>query len=618
MRGEHDQRVHRTPYPRESTVHGLFEEWADRTPTAPALRTGDRTLDYGELDRRANRLAHRLRRLGVGRESRVGLCVRDSRWVIGALAVLKAGGAYVPLDPAYPVERLDHMCAEAGAEVVLGAGRPGWLDFPDTDTLDEPDTRPVVTAGPLSLAYVMFTSGSTGRPKAVAVGHRNIVRLVRSGDSIVVRPGDVALQAATVSFDAATLELWGALLNGASVVTGVDPDAMLVPDRLRNVLAEHGVDVLFLPTALLRQLTAEDPTVFRAVRHLSFGGEQVDGRTVTGLAEHCPDTELLNVYGPTEITTYATAHRCDGTTDASAVVPIGVPRTNSGAYVLDEHLRPVEGDTPGELFVGGDGVARGYLGRAADTAARFLPDPYAGEPGARMYRTGDLVRRRPDGALVFLGRVDRQVKVRGHRVEPGEVEEALRGDGDVRDVVVVADRDAHGDARLLAYVVLGERVCALDVRARLADRVPAYLVPAVFVEIDRIPLNANGKVDGAALPAPPERSAPSQELTGDQERVRLVWQEVLGVAVPGAGASFFELGGNSLAAARVRTRLTALSGVDVPVRLVFDHPTVAGQAEALGRLARPAPVTLTVVPAPADPSGIADLLAEFENEDLPL
>jgi amino acid adenylation domain-containing protein len=598
--GEPDH--HRTPYPHDSTVHGLFEEWADRTPDAPAMSAGGVTMTYRELDRRANRLAHHLRGLGVTSETRVGLCVRDGRWVIGALAVLKAGGAYVPMDPNYPAERLTHMCAEAGVTVVLGD-----LDFPDDRT--EPDTRLDVPVSPLSLAYVMFTSGSTGTPKAVAVGHRNIVRLVRSGDSIDVRPNDVALQAATVSFDAATLELWGALLNGAHVVTGVDPDAMLVPDRLRQVLVEHGVNVMFLPTALLRQLAAEDPTVFRTVRHLSFGGEQADVRTITRLAEHCPATELLNLYGPTEITVYATSHRCDG---GITEIPIGKASANSGAYVLDEGLRPVTGDEPGELYLGGDGVARGYLGRPGATAQRFLPDPFAGVPGARMYRTGDLVRRRADGALVFLGRVDRQVKVRGHRVEPAEVEEALRGDGRVVDVVVLADQDAFGDMRLLAYVVLGDGVAVADVRARLADRLPAYLVPAVFVQVVRMPLKANGKVDTDALP-PPTVAEARAGLTEEQERVRLVWQEVLGVTVPSAEVSFFELGGNSLAAARVRSRLAALSEVDVPVRLVFDHPTVAAQAEAVAWSAKR---SLVAVPAPTTRDSIADLLAEFENEDV--
>jgi amino acid adenylation domain-containing protein len=605
-----------TPYPRDRTVHGLFEDWVDRTPDAPAVRYGNLTLTYRELDVRANRLAHRLRRLGVVDEARVGLCVRGEHWIVGALAALKAGGAYVPLDPSYPAERLAYMCRDAQVDVVLRThdhpadlpGRPVYLD----DLADEPDTRPDVTVSPHGMAYVMYTSGSTGTPKGVAVGHRNIVRLVRSGDSIDIRPTDTAVQAANISFDAATLEAWGALLNGARLL-GVDLEDVLVPDRLRQVLHANDVNVVFLPTSLLRQVAAEDPSVFATLRHLSFGGEQADLRTVTSLRQHCPRTTLVNLYGPTEITTYATAYDCTGLSGAESMVPIGHAAANSQAYVLDEHLRPV---SEGELYLGGDGVARGYLGRPGATAGRFLPDPFATERGARMYRTGDLVRRREDGELEFAGRVDRQVKVRGHRVEPAEVEDALRCLPQVVEVVVRPDQDAHGDTRLIAYVVPEQDVPVDEVRRLLAERLPGYLVPAVFVEMDRLPLNANGKVDLAALPAPETESSEPTGATPAEELVRGIWQEALGTAVPGRDANFFDLGGNSLAATRVRARLTAASGVDVPLRLVFDHPTLAALATAVdGLSARLEPARLQ----PVGPrrsvaaASAADLLADFEG-----
>jgi amino acid adenylation domain-containing protein len=607
-----------TPYPRDRTVHELFECWADRTPDAPALCYGDVTLSYRELDVLANRLAHHLRRLGVADEARVGLCVRDENWVIGALATLKAGGVYVPLDPAYPTERLAYMCQDAAVDVVLTTraraaelpGRPVFLDTLDTGA--EPDTRPDVRVAPESLAYVIYTSGSTGSPKGVGVGHRNIVRLVRSGDSIDVRNTDTAVQAANISFDAATLETWGALLNGARLV-GLGLDEVLVPERLRQALRTHGVDVLFLPTALLRQLTAEDPTVFRSVRHLSFGGEQADVRMVARLARHCPETELVNLYGPTEITTYATAYRCDRLSDKASVVPIGRAAANSGAYVLDDDLRPVPRQAQGELYLGGDGVARGYLGQPGLTAQRFLPDPFADRPGARMYRTGDIVRRHADGVLEFVGRVDRQVKVHGHRVEPAEVEAAMRGLAGLVEVVVLADRDGFGDARLVAYVVLDDGLGVADIRRRLAERLPGYLVPSVFVRLARLPLNANGKVDTAALPAPPAGDVvadPPAAATQAEQTLLAIWQDALGVAVSGAYANFFELGGTSLAAARVRSQLSLASGVDVPLRFVFDHPTITALAAAVERLAE-APATATV--ATVARQSAADLLAEFEN-----
>ncbi|GAA2358005.1 non-ribosomal peptide synthetase [Catellatospora methionotrophica] len=609
-----------SPFPGERTVHGLFEDWADRAPDAPALAFGAVALTYRELDERANRLAHHLLAAGVGPEARVGLCSRDENWIVGALAALKAGACFVPLDPSYPAERLEYMCRDAGVGFVLRAGGHG-TEIPgrhvDLDTLDlagQPSTRPRVRVGPQSLAYVMYTSGSTGGPKGVAVTHRNIVRLARSADAIEVRPTDTAVQAANISFDAATLETWGALLNGARLV-GLGKDELLVAQRLRGALTAYGVDVLFLPTSLLRQVAAEDPAVFAGVRHLSFGGEQADARTIASLGAHCPDTELVNLYGPTEITVYATAHRCTAQTGADRIVPIGHPAANSAVYLLDEQLRPVPDGTAGEMFLGGAGVARGYLGRAALTAQRFLPDPFAVEPGARMYRTGDLARRRADGALEFLGRVDRQVKVRGHRVEPAEIEDALRALPGVVEVAVVADRAAHGDTRLLAYVVL-EGADPAAVRAELSERLPAYLVPAVFTQLAKLPLNPNGKVDLSALPVPAaDAAAPATELTAAQRAVLDVWQEALGRAVDGgAEADFFAIGGNSIDAARVRSRLSAAHGVDVPLQLLFDHPTVATLATALAGLASAPAATAAPVPVGVGAGrDVADLLAEFER-----
>ncbi|MFD6156428.1 amino acid adenylation domain-containing protein [Nocardia sp. NPDC060256] len=605
-------------YPRGRTVHELFEAWVDRAPDAPAVRYGEVALSYRELDIRANRLGHYLRRSGIGAEARVGLCVRDENWVIGALATLKAGGVYVPLDPSYPPERLDHMCRDAGVQVVLRAHGetvklPGRQVFLDTLEIDcEPSGRLGVSVGPQSLAYIMYTSGSTGTPKGVAVGHRNIVRLVRSRDSITVRHNDTAVQAANISFDAATLETWGALLNGARLV-GLGLDEVLVPERLGQALRAHGVDVLFLPTALLRQLALEDPSTFRTVRQLSFGGEKADVRAVTALLRHCPDTELVNLYGPTEITTYATAYRCNGLSGDESSVPIGRAAANSSAYVLDDTLRPVRAERPGELYLGGDGVARGYLGRPGATAQRFVADPFTTEPGARMYRTGDLVRRRADGELEFLGRVDRQVKVRGHRVEPAEVEDALGEFPGLSEVVVLAGRDAGGDTQLIAYVVLRAGVSVDSLRAYLAGRIPHHLIPAVFVTMARLPLNPNGKVDTAALPAPvaiAPGDPPEMAATPTEQVVQAIWQDVLGVAVTRTDADFFELGGHSLAAARVRSRLSAVFGAHVPLRIVFEHTTIGALARAVEGLPQALPAA---APAPqAARLSVADLLAEFE------
>ncbi|MFE9692970.1 amino acid adenylation domain-containing protein [Micromonospora sp. NPDC005806] len=618
-----------TAYPRDRSVPELFAEWAARRPDAPALRDGDRVLSYRELDRRANRLAGRLRALGIGGESLVGLCFADTAsWVVAALATLKAGAAYLPLDPGYPVERLGLMCADARPAVLL---HPAALAdrLPDDGTprlaLDGltdagPDAPSAVTVHPDQLAYVMYTSGSTGRPKGTGVSHRNIVRLVRDTDFVDVHPDDVMGQAATMSFDAATLEVWGALLNGACLAD-LDINDVIVPDRLRERLGEAGVTMMFLATSVARQLATEAPDALAGLRYLTFGGEQADRTAVRRLRAACPDTALVNGYGPTEGTTYTTTYDCARLTDADPVVPIGGPIANTRVYVLDQHLQPVPPGVLGELFIGGDGVARGYLGRPGQTAEKFLPDPFGPRPGGRLYRTGDLVRQRPDGLIEFVGRVDHQVKIRGYRVEPGEVTEALRGGGQVRDAYVRADRDAAGDCRLVAYVVPADGVDVAAVRARAREQLPDHLVPAVFVPLAALPLNRNGKVDTAALPAPDEAAEPGAAAlrTSTERTVAEIWQDVLGVPVRGRNDDFFDLGGRSLKATRVRSRLSAAIGAEVPLRLVFDHPTVAALAAAADEIAaasgRPAVPARTAGALPDGPpaADLAGLLDQLEH-----
>lgn len=580
-----------TGYPRDRSLPDLVVEWAAHTPDAPALRhrdrDPDRELTYRQLDERANRLAHRLRELGVGPEDGVGLMMRATEdWVPAALGVLKAGAAYVPLDPAYPGVRLDLMCADAGVRVVLTTrelvGRvPGGtgrlvvaVDDPAAGIVDRPPTPPDVRAHPDQLAYVMFTSGSTGRPKAVGVTHRGVVRLVRRTWHLEVTPRDTVVQAANISFDASTFEVWSALLNGAPLL-GLEREDVLVPERLREQLTRHRVSVLFLTTALVRQVAAEAPETFAGLRHLAFGGEAIDAATVRRLRASCPDTELCNAYGPTEGTVYTTAYRCRGD---ERVVPIGRPVANTHAYVLDSRLRPVPAGELGELYAGGDGVARGYLGRPALTAERFLPDPFSPVPGARMYRTGDLVRLRPDGELEFAGRADHQVKIRGFRVEPGEVEATLLASGLAGELVVRPVKDERAEVELVAYVVLHPGASLDQLREHARQVLPVHLVPARFVPLERLPLAPNGKLDVAALPLPDPadrpRTAPVSGTPTERTLAR-IWSEVLGVPGVGLEENFFDLGGNSLKAARVRARASAELGVEVPLRLVFDQPTIA-------------------------------------------
>ncbi|WP_052744759.1 amino acid adenylation domain-containing protein [Micromonospora sp. HK10] len=629
-----------TGYPRDRSVPELFAEWSARRPDAPALRDGDRVLSYRELDRRSNRLAGRLRALGVGAESLVGLCFADTAgWVVAALATLKAGAAYLPLDPGYPVERLALMCADARPAVLLHpAALADRLPADGTPRLavdgatgDGPDAPPPVTVHPDQLAYVMYTSGSTGRPKGTGVSHRNIVRLVRDTDYLTVRPDDVMGQAATMSFDAATLEVWGALLNGACLAD-LDIDDVIVPDRLRRRLREQGVTMMFLATSVARQLATEAPDALAALRYLTFGGEQADPTAVRRLRAACPDTTLVNGYGPTEGTTYTTTYDCARLADDDPVVPIGGPVANTRVYVLDHLFQPVPPGVLGELFIGGDGVARGYLGRPGQTAETFLPDPFGPRPGGRLYRTGDLVRQRPDGLIEFVGRADQQVKIRGYRVEPGEVTAALRGGGLVDDAYVRADRDGAGDARLVAYVVPAAGADLPAIRARAREQLPDHLVPAVFVPLPALPLNRNGKVDAAALPDPGAATgpalpdpgptagpAPEAVLTPTERAVAEIWQDVLGVPVHGRDDDFFDLGGRSLKATRVRSRLSAAIGAEVPLRLVFDHPTVAALAAAADEIAaaagRPVTVAGPAEPLPDGPpaADLAGLLDQLEH-----
>ena len=605
-----------TAYPRNSSVPALFGEWARRTPDAPALRRGDADLSYRQLDECSDEVAYRLLALALVPEDRVGLFVRSAAdWVVGALAVLKAGGAYLPLDPAYPPERLAYMCRDAGVRSTLTVGdlADRLPDFCGTPLVLEDAAqvpRPALPAiGPDRLAYVMYTSGSTGRPKGVAVTHRGIVRLVRETDYVDVRPTDTVAQASNISFDAATYEAWGALLNGARLV-GLAREDVLVPDRLAVELREHHVDVLLLTTSLARQLVFEAPGTFASVRHLTFGGEQADRRVVALLREHCPATDIRNAYGPTEGTTITTTYRCTDLDDPAAVVPIGYPIANTWTYVLDDDLDPVPLGTVGELYVGGDGLARGYLDQPGLTADRFVPDPFAAVPGGRLYRTGDLVRRRGDGALEFVGRRDQQVKVRGFRVEPGEVEESLRASGLVREVVVRVVREDDGEARLVAYVVPDDGAAVAAVRAHAQRDLPEHLVPDTFVPLPRLPLAPNGKVDTDALPSP-------RRAGGDRDRViprtpaevtlAGIWCAVLGLDAAGVDDDFFELGGRSLQATRVRSRLSAALGVDVPLRLVLGHRRLGALAAAAGALAdRPAVPAPPPAPPPAVP-GLAPL-----------
>ncbi|MFC9431620.1 amino acid adenylation domain-containing protein, partial [Streptomyces sp. NPDC056987] len=583
-----------------ASVPEVFAGHVAAAPDAIAVRHGGATLTYAAVNARADRIADALRERGVGVGSRVGLLLeRSPDVVVAMLAVLKAGAAYVPLHADHPAERMAEILGRSGAELLLTDGTahrvPDHIALFDmahaaeapravdsvvdslADSSDGESGHPAPAAE--DPAYVMFTSGSTGEPKGVTVTHRSVVALAadRRWTSGAHRH---VLFHSPHSFDAATYEVWAPLLNGGCVeVADEDLSAPVV-----RRAAERGVTAMFLTTALFGALADEDAGCFAGLREVWTGGEAASPAAMARMAAHCPDTELVHVYGPTEATTFALCGPVGpGDTGGVRPVPLGRPMDDTLAYVLDGALRPVGVGVPGELYLGGSGLARGYDGRAALTAERFVADPFGS--GERLYRTGDVVRRLDDGRLEFLGRGDGQVKIRGFRIELGEIEAALAARDEVGAVVVDAREDRPGVKRLVGYLVpaTGATLEVPVLRAYLDTVLPAYMVPAAFVELDVLPLTVNGKIDRRALPVPgaaPE-SVYVAPRAGTETAVAGIWSTVLGTERIGAHDDFFDLGGDSIAGLKVVSRIRAALGAGLSPRTLFDHPTVAGLAVAV-------------------------------------
>ncbi|WP_405443091.1 amino acid adenylation domain-containing protein [Streptomyces avidinii] len=600
-------------FPANAAVHALFEAQAARTPDAVAV-SGRTELSYRELDARANRLAHRLLKLGVRSDDRVAVLLeRSSEVVVSSLAVLKAGAAYVPIDPDQPASRSEFILRDTAAVALVTdrdsdrigfrVGAPVLRVGGGHDTADGPEAAPGRIVHPQQVAYVMFTSGSTGTPKGVANTHRNVVHLAadrywRGGNH------ERVLMHSAYAFDASTFEIWTPLLTGGRVV--VAPPGRLDAAAFAAAVAEQAVTGLFVSAGLFRVLAEEHPECFAGVREIWAGGDVVSPTAVRRVLDACPGTVVANEYGPTETTVFSTVNPLRaGDPVPQSLVPIGRPLWNTEVYVLDPALRPVPAGVAGELYIGGAGLARGYLGRPGLTAGRFVANPFAAA-GERMYRTGDVVRWRTDGRLEYLGRVDEQVKIRGFRIEPGEVEAVLATHPSVAQAAVVAREDRPGDKRLVAYVVpvaragsaagattgAGGQPDAAVLRAHVAAALPTYMVPAAFVLLDGLPLTGNGKLDRRALPAPAVASAGSgREPSTEQEKVLCgLFADVLGLKGVGVDDGFFDLGGHSLLATRLVSRIRATLGLEVGIRALFENPSVAGLASRLGQAdaARPA------------------------------
>ncbi|HEY3579718.1 MAG TPA: amino acid adenylation domain-containing protein, partial [Pyrinomonadaceae bacterium] len=578
-------------YPRDATIAELFAEQAARTPAKIAVEHDDERLTYTELNRRANQLAHHLRRFGVGPEVRVGLSIdRSLELVIALLGVLKAGGAYVPLDRDYPLDRLRFMIEDAQLRVVL-AKEPSAFAETGVRVIDltaaaveigaESEAEPESGVAADNLAYVIYTSGSTGTPKGVEVDHRAVLRTVLNTDYIQVTPADRVAQAANTAFDASTFEVWAALLNGATSVV-LDKETVLGGEKLAAAITWREIGVLYLTAALFHHMAQVDAHAFAPLRAVLFGGETVDPRRVRAVLDAGSPERLLHMYGPTEVTVFSTWKMVTELATDASTVSIGRAIANTEVYVLDEWLELSPIGVNGELYHGGDGLARGYLNRPELTAQRFVPNPYARHAGERLYRTGDVVRYHADGELEFVGRRDAQVKVRGFRIELGEIETVLTQHPQVRQAVAVVREPEPGNKQLVAYVT-GE-VEAAELRGYLKEKLPDYMAPQFIVVLDSLPLTRVGKIDRQALPAPDTVLGSENYVgprTATEQTLVDIFKRVLKVEEVGVFDNFFELGGHSLLATQLVSRIREQFEVELPLRTFFISATVAELAEII-------------------------------------
>ncbi len=619
-------------YPQHLCIHQLFEQQVERNPNATAIIFDGQSLTYGELNRQANQLAHRLLALGVQPDDRVAICVeRSLEMVVGLLGILKAGAGYVPLDPAYPDERLAYMLADSEPVVLLTqkalAERLGRMVIDNVPSLmlDELEASSVADATgnadnpilpaltPSHLAYVIYTSGSTGQPKGVMVEHRSVLNLLGvTSPWFELKSHDVYALFPSFAFDASVRVIWGTLLHGAQLMI-VPYSTILSPQACYQLICDAGVTVFTTTTGVLRQLIEIQRTSphQHRIRQVILGGDVIDPLLLEswyGQPENA-HTQIINEYGPTEATVYATFYRTKIADQTADCVPIGRPIGNAQIHILDKAQQAVPIGAVGEIYIGGAGVARGYLKRPELTAERFLPDPFSQHPGARLYKTGDLGRYLPDGNIEFLGRNDDQVKIRGFRIELKEIESALRSHSSVREAVVLAKSDRHEELRLIAYVIPhGEAASAKELRNHLAKRLPEYMLPAAYVVLEEWPLTSNGKLDCRALPEPDDDAYVSRIYEAPQGKVEqqlaVIWQDLLGVEHVSRHDHFFELGGHSLMSVRLLARLREL-GLSADLQTLFARPTLAAFATTIGHS------EAVEVPPNRIPSGCTKIMPEM-------
>ncbi|MBN4004178.1 amino acid adenylation domain-containing protein [Nostoc sp. LPT] len=598
-----------TDYPRQACIHQLFESQVESTPNAVALVFAGQELTYQQLNEQANQLAHYLQSLGVGPEVMVGLCAeRSLQMVIGLLGILKAGGAYVPLDPMYPQERLSLMLKDAQVEILLTqqhlleklpvcGAKVVYLDS-DAEAMSttgyayaqHSQENTVSQTTPENLAYVIYTSGSTGIPKGVTVTHRGVVRLVKDTNYISLGAENVFLQLAPISFDASTFEIWGCLLNGAKLV--LMPPHALSLSELTEALKYYRVTILWLTAGLFNLMVDEYVEDLKQVRQLLAGGDVLSVPHIQKLLQAGGDCHLINGYGPTENTTFTCCYSLDSNIKINGSIPIGRPIYNTQTYILDSNLQPVPIGIPGELYIGGDGLARGYLNRPELTTEKFIYNPFKNSEfeSDHLYKTGDLARYLPDGNIEFIGRLDHQVKIRGFRIELGEIEAMLGQHPGVQKNVAVVREDVPGNKLIVAYLVpqLGETIVSDEMQSFLKQKLPDYMLPAVFVILDSLPLNANGKVDRKALPVPNFTNSKIEKTFATAEnplqlQLTEIWENVLGVHPIGITDNFFDLGGHSLLAVRLFSQIEKIAGKNLALSILLQAPTIEQLANVIER-----------------------------------
>ncbi|MCJ7623879.1 MAG: amino acid adenylation domain-containing protein [Anaerolineaceae bacterium] len=591
-----DWNANTSNYPSDKCVHTIFEEQVHKTPTRIALVQNENSITYDSLNKKANQLANYLKKAGVSTNDIVGICVDQSfEMIIGLLAILKSGGAYLPIDITYPKDRMSIMMNDSRVPILLTQEKLLSI-LPETEAkiicLDS-DWEKIVREktddiGNLNSsnerAYVIYTSGSTGTPKGVVIPHQAIIRLVKNTNYINIKSDDVFAQVSNFSFDAATFEIWGTLLNGSKLVI-VPRDKLLSPTEFAQHLVFHQISILFLTTSLFNYYGSKKADAFKGIKYLLFGGEEANPEMTREVYAQSTPAHLINIYGPTENTSFSTWHQVKEIPEGISSIPIGKPISNTQTFILDAFMQPLPPGIPGELYLGGDGLALSYLNEPDLTAEKFIANIFSPASGSRLYRTGDLCKYTPNGEIIFLGRIDEQIKIRGFRIEPGEIESSLRKHPAIHDSIVIALKTDEGETRLVAYYV-SEQAGEIDqqrIKSLLKESLPDFMIPYVYIKIPAIPFSPNGKINKKALPPPDWKMLHNENqylhpTTETEKRLYQIWKEILAIEKISIDDNFFNLGGHSLLVVSLCINIEVELGVNLSFSDIYNAQTIRQQA----------------------------------------